>query len=319
MEHDLNRRGFLKTSAGLSAGAALGLSFEEQALIAYADEKPEPRKPSDAAKDFPTGKIGEVEISRVICGGNLISGYAHSRDLIYVSSLLKHYFTDERIYETFRICEENGINAAMLKLDADTIRIVNTYWREHGGAIQWIAQITRPDAMIEEAKQAIDMGAVGVFTTGQMGDELVRNGRVEDIAKTVEYVKSNGAIAGVSCHELAVIKACEKAGVKSDFYMKTFNSKQYWSAGPKDRYDNVFNEEPPEETIETMKAVTKPWVAFKVLGAGAISPKEGFDYAVKNGADFMCVGMFDFQVAEDAALAKKVFAEHRDRARPWRA
>jgi len=42
--------------------------------------------------NLPAGKIGNVTISRLICGGNLVSGYAHSRDLIYVSPLLKPLF-----------------------------------------------------------------------------------------------------------------------------------------------------------------------------------------------------------------------------------
>jgi len=37
----------------------------------------------------PMGKIKGYDISRLICGGNLISGYAHSRDLIYVSHLVQ--------------------------------------------------------------------------------------------------------------------------------------------------------------------------------------------------------------------------------------
>jgi hypothetical protein len=105
--------------------------------------------------------------------------------------------------------------------------------------------------------------------------------------------------------------------VGADFYMKTFNSKKYWSAAAKPPFDNVFNSEPPEETIELMKTVDKPWVAFKVLGAGAIAPEEGFEYAYSSGADFICVGMFDFQVAADAAIVCKVLDRTKDRARPW--
>ena len=314
---DVDRREFLKKSLVASTGAAMAFSLEEQVLVAHADDNAKPKPAAKPATDFPKGKIGDVEISRIICGGNLISGYAHSRDLVYVSTLLKHYFTDEKIFETLQLCEQQGINAAMLKMDADTIRIVNTYWRERGGAIQWIAQITNPDEMIPDAKKAIDMGAAGVFTTGQMGDELVRSNKVDRIAKTVEYVKSNGAIAGVSCHEIAVVEACEKGGVNADFYMKTFHHKHYWSAGIETRNDNLF-EETPEKTIEVMKTVTKPWVAFKVLAAGAIPVQEGFEFAVKNGADFLCVGMFDFQVEEDALVGKKVFAEFKERSRPWR-
>ena len=151
-----------------------------------------------------------------------------------------------------------------------------------------------------------------------MGDALVAQGRVDLIAKTVETVKAQGAIAGVSCHNLDVIEACEKAGVNPDFYMKTFHHHEYWSAGPKERNDSVF-EETPDKTIELMKTIDTPWVAFKVLAAGAIPPANGFEFAVRNGADFLCVGMFDFQVEEDAAIAKRIIEKHAERPRPWRA
>ena len=68
--------------------------------------------PGGSIKGLPIGKIGNVEISRMFTGGNLISGFAHSRDLIYVSPLLKNYFTDDKVMETFEICEESGINTA---------------------------------------------------------------------------------------------------------------------------------------------------------------------------------------------------------------
>ena len=44
---------------------------------------------TDLKEKVPMGKIGNLEVSRLICGGNLVAGFAHSRDLIYVSELLK--------------------------------------------------------------------------------------------------------------------------------------------------------------------------------------------------------------------------------------
>jgi hypothetical protein len=73
----------------------------------------------------------------------------------------------------------------------------------------------------------------------------------------------------------------------------------------------------PEETAEFMKGVAKPWIAFKVMAAGAIPPRDAFRYAYGNGADFILAGMFDFQIAEDAQIARDTLAALKNRARPW--
>ena len=60
-----------------------------------------------------------------------------------------------------------------------------------------------------------------------------------------------------------------------------------------------------------------PWVAFKVLAGGAIRPEQGFRYAFENGADFVCVGMFDYQVVDDVNIAVKVLDQLSGRERTW--
>ena len=52
------------------------------------------------------GKIGNLELSRLIMGGNLIGGWAHARDLIYTSQLVKAYHTDERVMMTLQLAEK---------------------------------------------------------------------------------------------------------------------------------------------------------------------------------------------------------------------
>jgi hypothetical protein len=66
-----------------------------------------------------------------------------------------------------------------------------------------------------------------------------------------------------------------------------------------------------------MKGVQKPWIAFKVLAAGAILPKDGFRYAFENGADFICVGMFDFQVVENVNTLNEILGSLKERERGW--
>jgi hypothetical protein len=317
MKHHLSRRKFLKGSVVAASTAGLAFHFEERALLANnPPAAAPPGLPVARPKDFPQSKIGSVSISRLICGGNLISGFAHSRDLIYVSRLLKEYFTDEKVFRTLALCEAEGINTAILRLDENTLRILRTYWKERGGSIQWLAQIDIRHDPETSIRQAADSGAVGAFTHGNVGDDYVRDGKVHLLGEAVAAIKARGLIAGIAGHSLEVPKACEAAGLQPDFYMKTFNSKRYWSAGPMPRHDSVW-EETPEETRAFMEKVNRPWIAYKVLGAGAIHPREGFRYAFYHGADFVCAGMFDFQIEEDAALAREAIAKARNRPRPW--
>ncbi len=313
----INRRQFLQTSLAASSLAFAALSFEEQALLAQEPAKA-PASSSASPKAFPAGRIGSLTISRMICGGNLISGFAHSRDLIYVSRLLKQYFTDEKVHDTLQQCESMGINTAILRVDHDTIRILRNYRKDRGGKIQWIAQAAINEQDFSDIRIAIDNGAAAVYTHGGVGDFCAQSKKVDVLGKALDMIRQNKAVAGIAGHLVAVPVACEEAGLKPDFYMKTFNSRKYWSAEHPTKHDNVWDEE-PEKTKEVMAKVTRPWIAYKVLGAGAIHPKDGFPYAFNNGADFICVGMFDFQIAEDVQFATNAIRAAQQRSRTWRA
>ena len=66
-----------------------------------------------------------------------------------------------------------------------------------------------------------------------------------------------------------------------------------------------------------MSEMERPWIAYKVLAAGAIQPKAGFRHAFENGADFALVGMFDFQIAENVTVANDLLAGQLNRQRDW--
>jgi hypothetical protein len=317
MNSTFNRRRFLRNAAWTASALAGASSFEERSLAAAADPATRLAAAPAAQPLLPMGKIGPLSVTRLICGGNLISGFAHSRDLIYVSPLLRHYFTDAKVLETLALCEQQGINTTILRLDDDTLRILSAYRKERNGKMQWIAQVKLPSKDPHaEIQRAIDHGAAAVYLHGGVGDSLVEQGAVEVMARALDAIQRQKVPGGIAGHALAVPMACEKHGLTPDFYMKTFNAKNYWSAGPVPRLDSVW-EETPQETAAFMAEVEKPWIAYKVLGAGAIHPSQGFSYAYQNGADFICVGMFDFQVAEDVELARRALDKARQRNRPW--
>jgi hypothetical protein len=151
----------------------------------------------------------------------------------------------------------------------------------------------------------------------------VGQGKIDLVAKAVELPKEFGLPSGVGAHDLEVVKACERHGVKADFYIKTFHGHGYPTGPRPDELTQAYNEFPgywcknPEETAEFMKSVQKPWIAFKTMAAGAIPPKNAFRYAFNKGADFVLAGMFDFEIAEDVKIASETLAGLKARPRPW--
>jgi hypothetical protein len=302
----------------MACGVAAALTLEERILVAAQKAGAAPPK-AETPGGLPMAQIGDLKISRMISGGNLISGYAHARDLVYVSRLMREYNTVERVLDTLELCERNGINTLLSDPFERPRTILNRYWKERGGKIQWIVD-SRPDPkdVKPKIKMAIDAGASAIYVNGGWAERLVRQGQVDAIAKMVDFIKENGLPAGVGGHLLDVPVACEKEGVDADFYVKTLHSRKYWSSTAEREHDNIWCRK-PDETIAFMKSVTKPWIAYKTLAAGAVNPTVGFKYALQGGADILCVGMFDFQVAQDVKIVKGLFKRGIRRERPWRA
>ena len=265
------------------------------------------------------GQIGSLKLSRLIMGGNLIGGWAHSRDLVYVSDLVKAYHTDERVINTFRLAEKCGINTFLTH--PMLLRIARKYWDEYGGKIQFVSDCGGAD-LDAAVKLSLAGGAHAAYVQGGTADRLVEEGKIDDIRRAVETIRAAGKPAGVGGHRIKTIQACVDKGIQPDFWMKTLHHHNYWSSRTTEGdHDNNFCLE-PEETIKFMKDLPQPWIAFKVMAAGAIKPEDGFQYAFKNGADFICAGMYDFQMVADVNLVASILtnlAKSNDRTRPWRA
>ncbi|MEJ5236806.1 MAG: hypothetical protein WHT82_00455 [Limisphaera sp.] len=322
MKQKLSRRAFMQ-SAVLATVAAPWLT-------AAAGTDGSGSQGSDASKGneeerLPQGRIGSCSFSRLMLGGNLLSGHAHARDLAYVRDLMRAYHTEAKIRQTLELAESHGIDT-LNSWVMDDNRPLFDHWR-NGGRMKWIAQVRFGGADgFDQVRRAVAEGATAVHVTGDAAEQMLYREQFDRVGEMVEFIRAQRCPAGIGAHDLKVVMESERRGFQPDFYVKTLHTHDYFSAprgGETEavgRADNYWCLD-PEAVVKFMAGVRKPWIAFKILAAGAIHPRNAFPYAFQSGADFILVGMFDWQIPENAALARRVLrtvlAPNHKRTRPW--
>jgi hypothetical protein len=210
------------------------------------------------------------------------------------------------------------------------------YKKLTGGKIKVIVQVSiqeESNDMFQDVKRAIDSGMDIIQMHGGQCDNFVQNHKTDLIGKLMDMIRQQGYTAGLGAHSIDSFLICEENGIIPDYYMSTMHHDNYWSAHPRENrvpfetigrnsrdhnkfHDNLFCPF-PDQTIEFINRVKIPVMGYKVLAAGAIEPKDGFHWAFENGADFICVGMFDFQVVNDVNICLDTLQNLQNRKRAW--
>jgi hypothetical protein len=240
-------------------------------------------------------------VSRLVFGSNPFYGFAHKMGKL--GEEMKAYYTDERITAALDEAASHGITAVASPVYERWVKLLAQY-RERGGKLPiWIAQPDGPpDHMEKEIAAAVKGGAKAVFVQGGRVDEQVGKGDWERLRKWVDLIRSLGVPAGLASHRPDVHLEAEKRKLPTDFYFQCFYNPGHEEYTPEDR----------EAAIAAIKQIEKPVVGYKILAAGRLKGREGFEFAFRHirRKDGVCVGMFPknqpTQIAENAALTREL-------------
>jgi len=278
--------------------------------------------------------IKGVKMSRITLGGNLIGGWSHSRDLGYVATLMKAYNTPRRIFDTMHLAEACGIDT--ISTNPSLMNFITKYWKEEGGKMKFVsdcghASVNGELGIVVGAKKSVDAGASLIYIHGFGSDAWASKGDWKTMEKALKEMRKLGVPVGIGAHAFGTLKFCVEHDLIPDFWMKTFHPGGYWSAQktPQDAgegepgsnkhgwHDNNWCRD-PKALSEWFQNRPEPWIAFKTMAAGAVHPRQAIPFVFNGGADAACMGMFDFQVVEDANLANDAFDKgFKNRKRAW--
>jgi hypothetical protein len=240
---------------------------------------------------LPVTRIGSLTVTRLVVGGNPISGFSHGGSKRDQEML--DYFTTENAKSLLRRCEAGGINTAFFRADKHVMRLIREY-RNEGGKIQWVAQTAPeldPFRCIDQAKA---FGANAIYIHGGQIDGSFEKGDIEGSKKQFDHARKLGLPVGVASHVPANILKIEEMGWNPDFYMIClYNIPGYrGKLSPSD--DEKFVETDRAKALALFQGIEAPCFAYKILAAGRRSVRQSFEEVFRaiKPIDGVNVGMY---------------------------
>jgi hypothetical protein len=272
-----------------------------------------------ARADLDRVKFGPASISRLVVGGNPVSGFSHRSEAL--SNEMLDYFTMSNIKKLLRDCEQAGINVWQSRADRFVMRALREY-RQEGGRIEWIAQTASELGDISRnIKEIAAAGAIGAYNHGANTDALWTSGKMETVRDRMKAMRQAGLRVGMGTHTPEVIDYVESKDWDVDFYMtclynlsRNKQDAEKLAGGPVE--GEFFYEPDRKRMLERVRKASKQCLIFKVYGASRrcrdqedmrAALREAFGYA--KPSDVVVIGMFPKhkdQIAENCRLVREV-------------
>ncbi len=269
---------------------------------------------------MPQVQFGKARISRLIVGGNPISGNSHISGRL--SREMADYFTAARIKQLLQNCENAGINTWQSRGDRHIMRLLNEY-RLGGGRIHWIAQTASELADIpRNIVTMADMNPLGIYHHGTQTDRFWREGRIEQVRDLLKAIRQTGVQVGLGTHIPEVVDYVESKDWDVDFFMTClYNLSRTREEAEKVARHRVegelFWDPDREKMLARVRQTRKQCLIFKVYGAGrhCDSPQKmlaALNLAVGHAkpSDCFVIGMYPKrteQVQENCRLIMEAF------------
>lgn len=254
-----------------------------------------------ASGGVPQVPFGKHNISRLIVGGNPVSGNSHVDNRL--SREMTDYFTAANIKKLLRDCEQAGINTWQSRGDKHIVRILHEY-RQEGGTIQWIGQTASEMADVARNIREMAPGAIGIYHHGTRTDVAWAAGKIEQVRDMLKVMRDAGVRVGLGTHIPEVVDYVESKNWDLDFYMTCVYNlsrtpEEFSRLAGRTITGEYFHHPDREKMLERVRRTSKQCLIFKIYGATRNCDSEDQMRAVMRQAfqsakpsDCVVVGMF---------------------------
>ena len=238
-------------------------------------------------------EFGDVQVTRLVTGGNPFSGFSHQgpeRDREMMS-----YYSTANIKQALQKAEQAGINTFFGRTDRHVRRLLLEYWDE-GGTIQWFGQTASEyEDQVKAVYQAAAAGAKGVYIHGGIVDYWFVQKRMDMLKAALDAMRDAGVVAGFAAH-IPEAHLWIRDNLEPDFQMCCYynpsprGDSPHHVSGHHEKWDVGDR----ERMLEVIKTIPWPVVHYKVFGGGNRPREEGWQALAENMRenDLVCIGHY---------------------------
>ena len=299
-----SRRAFLKSSSSLAAVLAAGPLVSAQ-------------EPAPAS--LPKVRFGDQEISRLVIGCNQFYGYSHFNRLL--DELMREWNTPDRVCQTLRQCEQNGINAYQYSHHERSLSDLEQFLAS-GGKTHVIG-VNFGKTPVEEVVRRLR--PLAMYHHGEATDVLFRDGKMDQVQEYTKKLRQTGVLVGVGTHKSEVVEYVEERGWDVDFYLLCAYNRTRTPEELRKMLgvlplppSEVYLESDPPRAYRVARQTPKTCFLFKILAAGRLaSSPQAVDAAFKTAfesikpQDCVVVGMYPRykdEVKENADRVRRILS-----------
>jgi hypothetical protein len=259
-------------------------------------------------------QIGSTTFSRLLLGGNPISGFSHQGTA--VDQQMRDYYTKDRVLSLLQEAVDYGINGLVARVDAHILDLMAAYDLPHQ-PIRWLAQ-TAPEAgsPLISAERAIRAGAAGCHIHGGVMDFMLAQGRLAEIPSLIRQIREMGMLAGIAGHRPEIF-AWARSNLDVDYMMCAYynpTSRDQIAAHISGSHE-VFLDQDREAMTGMIQTLSVPVIHYKIFAAGRNDPQSAIKFAVNKmrPGDMACIGIYaqnhPNMLDEDVAMFQAAFVE----------
>lgn len=262
---------------------------------------------------LPTVKFCGLTVTRLILGANPFGGFSHQTRERDVE--MRNYYTVARIHETWARAEAAGYNTIVSNNETPHVLEAVQSYLAAGGTLQWIAQVSGSNAgsMEEAIDSAVRVGCVALYFHGARVDDAYSRQDAAQVRDWCAHARAAGVPAGVAGHAPEVHRWADTLGCADFHAIPFFNcGSLHDGKGEQFRLHDV------APAAACIRDIAKPVIAYKILGAGRLDARMGFEYAFEQikPTDVVNVGMYrgdrDDMVEANAELARELLSRQEE-------